>query len=178
MMSQARQQALLQGQTAQARKIFDVVPIGEQWTTNQLIAELARRGTTMQLNHVTGCLRTLVDAGLVTETSTPGAYLWQRVPVKEEKPKSRPAPAALVKSEAAGVYHLPVEEKLSPMARLEQIAVKVSQLGAQVAVLSNELADAIIDVQAQQEASRANLQKLAQLQALLKGIGNLDTIEA
>ena len=67
-MTPARADALLKGQSAQARKVFDAVPILEAWGTQQIKRELDRTGKgNVDIRVVCGCLNDLEAAGLVCQ---------------------------------------------------------------------------------------------------------------
>jgi len=98
-MQHERAQNILSGQTNLARKVFDAVPRQEFWDVNQISAEMYRKAHhNSSKAEITGCLRTLVDAGLINET----ASLTFRSTVKPPKPdapekvmqpKAKPEPA-------------------------------------------------------------------------------------
>lgn len=69
-MQHSRAQSVLQGQSKMAQRVFAAVPMQSFWTVEQIIQEMKRLESIPQRpGEVLGCLRCLVDAGLVNETA-------------------------------------------------------------------------------------------------------------
>lgn len=67
-MNHTRAQTILSGQTRLAQRVFAAVPKQEYWSIGQISNEMARvEKHNMTKSEVAGSLRTLVDAGLVSE---------------------------------------------------------------------------------------------------------------
>src|SRR5688572_25756380 len=81
MLTVARLNQISQGLRANARKVYDAIPQGEEWRERQVLAELQRIGLdslARSAHVVRGCLDSLVEAGLVRERGG----LWSREPIK------------------------------------------------------------------------------------------------
>jgi hypothetical protein len=73
-LSIARQRVLLSSQTAVAKKVFELVPIQEAWTAQEIQGALQRATrSSMDFRLLGGCLNTLKEAGLVAEPK-PGHF--------------------------------------------------------------------------------------------------------
>jgi small-conductance mechanosensitive channel len=83
MLSAAKQDVLLNGQTAIARKVFEIVPIQEAWTAQQIQTAFTRTTrANIEFKTLHGCLRALVSTGLVNESRS-GYY--ERSPTREKQ---------------------------------------------------------------------------------------------
>lgn len=161
-MSPTKQKALLQGLNGVARKVYDVVPVNEPWTLGLIIAELQRKGVSLEYRVAQGCLRNLVGQGLVIESEDQ----FQRREIKarptlkavETPPHSRPD--ALSKPPA------------TPLDRLGEIANWVEGVCKDLHLLKGELETVAIEVQQYLEDIQAKNTKLKQLQDLLKGLAD------
>lgn len=76
----------MQGQTGIAKKVYECVPISEPWRSFQVLTALRNMtGSTPDVRIVQGCLRDLVDSGLIRRTGTDH---YQRIQVeKKTKPQ-------------------------------------------------------------------------------------------
>ena len=86
-MTPGKLQKILQGQTALARKVFEVVPIKEAWPASQIrhsLKEVERSNA--DLHTVRGCLATLREIGLVREPE-PGCFQRHAVRTPQPTPK-------------------------------------------------------------------------------------------
>ena len=172
-MTPAKKEALLQGQTSIARKIYECVPIQEAWPTHQIAQALkATAGATTDMRRVQACLSDLADAGLIRE---PQRRSFQRVEVKD-KPKTpelkMPANQPLTTSTAT-----PVEPKSNALDRIAGLAGELSDIAdhlrqrlMRVTKIAKELEDVALAVEQERESSNESLAKLSQLKDLLKGL--------
>ncbi|KVT86284.1 hypothetical protein WT25_11055 [Burkholderia territorii] len=79
-MTPQRQKQLLEGQTQQARNLFEFIPIQDTWPANRISAEMkSKKGSAYDFKTVVACLGALKDAGLIREQR--GNF--QRVEVRE-----------------------------------------------------------------------------------------------
>jgi hypothetical protein len=176
MMSQARFNSVYSGLTAIAKKVYEAVPIAETWSIPQIIGELERTGFRHEYRSVAGCLATLLNAGLVQETSK-GKFC--REPIrektiapKEEAMKAAPVPAVAVSPAPAvrAAVAVPAPQK-SPIDRLGELAARVAAMAGSLKELASDISDAAIDVEAQVEQNEAAMAKVKQLQSILKSLG-------
>lgn len=80
-MTPEKQKQKLSGQTTIAQKIFQYVPVAEEWTPPQIGQAMTRAcGSRTDPATIVACLRALVDAGLARATNR-GTF--QRVPVSQ-----------------------------------------------------------------------------------------------
>lgn len=186
-MKESRQQQLLQGQSSQARKIFEAVPIAESWTESTINKAIRLTGAQIIPSHtLRACLRDMCDAGLVRET--PGGY-YQRIAVTRTAPTSQKAPeqmssqSAPVRAAAPEILvthkvdlgaNTPEEPKPSAGTVLIALAIQVNELHASfskgIATIAEQLEAVATQVEQEQEANAESLKNLAQLRTLLKGI--------
>lgn len=183
-MSEARFKQLAGGMTDAAMKVYACVPMVEFWSTQQVLSEMIRKGQTLGHSAVCGCLDSLVRAGIVKEVR--GTFCREKLraaPVKaladiKTITVPEPAPAAPTPQPAA----LPKEEPMSvstktPISVVDTLGHLAQRLNAmalrhkeEMLDLANLVSDAAIEVQAKLEHNDADLVKLRQLQALLKGM--------
>lgn len=163
-LSTVRQSILLDGQTAIARKVFDFVPIQDAWTAHQ-IAQTMHRTTRalMDLRVLQACLSALTNSGLVCEAK-PGLY--QRKPLRVSN-MNEPIPM-----KAATSQQPPRRNPTQPpeTARPQSAVDLLSELAERARTLATDLEAAAELIVKEQEEKEANLQKLAQLQSILKSL--------
>lgn len=175
-MSPAKIASLLQGQTSIARKLFEFVPIAEEWTEFQIASEMRRvTGSAPDLKVARGCLRDLADSGLIRRRND--QFRRAHTPQKpQQKEAEMPAAKAVTTLQLKpAVKHEP-QTAPSPIEILGDIAGSIVELSKSVAVQLQQLAsrveEAAIQIEQGQEANAANLQKLKQLQQLLRSLGD------
>lgn len=164
-MNQARYDSIVKGLSAIARKVFDVVPMATAWDTHQIMAEIARRNISVSrdLNVIEGCLRSLVDSGIVRRVD--GAY--RRIEVAHkliEKPAKEPE----VQTPPTKVP--PAPPKISATDTLIALSQEAAKLGSAMAALSKRIDDAVLDIEQEMEAERAQVAKVRQVAELLKSL--------
>lgn len=148
-MQYERAQRILDGQTNLARKVFAAVPMQEYWSIGQIYNEMHRvEKHSNSRGEITGCLRSLVDAGLVSEAG----QLTFRSNVKPLQEVAVTAP--LKKAQAP---------KPSMMDRAFAVATKLREAAEEIEQLGMEVDSAILD------AGKGNA-KLLELQATLRGL--------
>lgn len=141
-MNPARLKAIADAQTGIAKKVLASVPTQHNWTTSQIISDMARSGSRPDPQIVTGCLDHLCDAGLIRERPQ-GRF--QRIPIKE---KDVPVTTQS-------------EVKQDPSSKLERAAVALR-------ALATELEDIALEIEEQHSGSDKELAKLRQLRDVLK----------
>jgi hypothetical protein len=163
---ESRLAQLLQGQTATARKIWEVVPGEDAINCASLrAAYIKAHGTGPSLHVIEGALKDLMDAGLVRQVST---GMFMRRAVRDE---AQPLDADVVP--------LPVAKPLPPatsLGRLEQLGARLRALAdmaenlRDAALAAAEEADAIgVTVDDEVRKAGEGNEKLKQFAALLKG---------
>lgn len=154
-MQYARAMSILEGQTNLARRVFHSVPMQEFWSVGQISNEMNRiEKHNLSKGEITGCLRTLVDAGLVGETG----LLTFRSNVKP--PKDIPVEEPVV---TAPTLKKKVEAKPSLMDQLFGLATELRSVAEKVEAVAMEVDSAIL------EAGKGD-EKLKALQVTLRGL--------
>lgn len=172
-MNNARYQSILKNATSVARKVFDAIPISEPWTTQQVRSELIRSGVavTREYSVIEGCINTLVSSGLVIEN--PRGH-FKRVEVSQSDPPKKQPPQKTVQSTQpmSEPEQMSTDDKkpFSALDRLAALANRAATLSIAVKALASEIETAAIEVEQEMEKHAEGRQKLAQLQALLKGL--------
>lgn len=152
-MQHARAMNILDGQTNLAQKVFAAVPMQAFWTVQQISTEMFRlENHNLSKSEITGCLRTLVDAGLVNETASQ-TFRSTVKPAKviEVTAPSKKAPAP----------------KTSLMDQLFGLATDLRAVAEKVEAVAMEVDSAIVD------AGKGN-EQLKALQSTLRGLLGTD----
>ncbi|WP_454737617.1 hypothetical protein [Cupriavidus necator] len=148
--SSARQELLLRGQTAIARKVFELVPIQDAWESKQIHVALQRTTRcSMDYRVLQGCLRALRESGLVFE---PKNGLYQRTTLRKAMPTT---------------HMNGTEPTRQPPTSAIELLTELSERARQLAQDIDAAAAVIAEEAAQKEES---LRKLVQLQSILKSL--------
>ncbi|MEL7937613.1 hypothetical protein [Pseudomonas delhiensis] len=171
-MTPTRQQSLLRAQTALARKVYDVVPIQSPWTPLQIKGALAAGGhSSAELSVIRACLNDLKEAGLIREADRQ-MYLRTEVRIPLQKDQSMPQVVTSIKPAAKA-------SSASPIELLGDLASQLKMLGeefsAKVQALAARVEEAALTIEQGLEANAANLEKVRQLQTLLKSLAEPNT---
>lgn len=172
-MRQSRFNALYQGLTATAKKVFAVVPIAEQWSPAQIVAELRRQGSSVDFRVIAGCIAALVSSGLVVEGR---AGLYARVKVNEAPAKVPEQAGEQVvnttkESQVAQQTISQDEKKHSAITKLGALAERALAIGLMLKTLGDDITKAAIEIDDEAAEREAATGKMRQLQQLLKEIG-------
>lgn len=153
-MQYTRAMNILDGQTQLAQKVFHSVPMQEFWSVGQISNEMNRiEKHNLSKGEITGCLRTLVDAGLVGETG----MLTFRSNVKPPKDIPVEEPAVTAPNKKAPLV------RPSLMEQLFGLATDLRAVAEKVEAVAMEVDTAIL------EAGRGD-EKLKALQVTLRGL--------
>lgn len=175
MMSETRYRAVSSGLSSIARKVYDATPISEAWTMAKIMSELMRIGTPVTHKVVGGCLSTLISAGLVTE---PERGVFVRAPIRQTKTAQDPE----IKTVAAIAAPQPITKEpelpapttkpaQNPIDKLSALSARVEMFACQIKELANDITSVAIEIEEQTANDKADLEKLRQLQNILKGLG-------
>jgi len=173
-MNQARMQSIMNSLSGVTRKVFEMVPIAEEWTSKQIHSEAARAGHRIDIRVLEGCLSSLVDSKLISE---PSRGHFKKDSMKKEKvamvqPKSplqveiEPTPVP-----AAPVAQVTPETLPSPIAIMGQLSSRLGGIIATLTQFANDFDTAAITIEDQLAESEGKHEKLKQLQQLLKSLG-------
>lgn len=158
-MNAARHASLLNGQSAIARKVFDVVPISGKWGLHAIAAEMARTGQSPpSLNVLGGCLGALHDAGLIVGSHNEG---YSRSPVHERKPKPVKQHLEVVASE---------KSEPDVLTAMEALAGRVKRAIDELHAIAGDMEAVALRVAQQMDEKSEDTKKLDQLRSLLKGL--------
>lgn len=166
-MNHARFSAIYSGLTSVAKKVYEAVPIAEYWPAAKIIYEMDRLNIHVDHSVVRGCLRSLKEAGLIMEVNKQGEF--KRVPVRMPASKTKTVEEEEMnnKNTAPATCH---PKKTTPMDALGELAQRAVRMADMLKDLASDISDAAVEIQAQLEAGDEDVQKLRQLQTLLKGI--------
>lgn len=146
-MNHTRAQSILSGQTRLAQRVFAAVPKQEYWSVGQISNEMARvEKHNMTKAEVSGCLRTLVEAGLVRENGVLTFRSNVKPPVIKDTPAMTDTPAKAATK--------PAQPTLGE--RLMDKAVKLRSMADDLDALAIEVEEAIVKA----GAKNAKLDKL------------------
>ncbi|AJO79394.1 hypothetical protein [Pseudomonas sp. MRSN 12121] len=166
-MNAARQQQMLAGQTALARKVFQVVPIQQHWAALDIHRALqASKTSSAQFPAVRACLGDLKEQGLIYE---PVNGHFQRAAATQKSRKEQ----TMSKSATQTVVSIKKTETgaLDSLAALSgEMLLLADEFGQRMKAMSARIEEVALSVAAEQEGNAEALGKLKQLQALLKGI--------
>jgi hypothetical protein len=177
MMSPSRFQQIWNGTTHTARKIYDKVPIQEEWPIKLIYAELTRTGTALAYNTVSGCLESLRSSGLIRESrngfkrelvrqaevfvplSAP-VIQHEETPMNSPVVKPAPAPAPATQSE--------IVDSLGRLAmNLTAMAIRLQK---ETSALAEQINNTALELQARVDIDSEDLDKLHTMRALLKNL--------
>lgn len=170
MTNQARLDEAERSLSGIAQKVLDCTPKAEAWTVAQISGELRRAGKNIDLSVVAGCLSTMLRSGLVREPQS-GSFIrvvGKQKPVLAAVPAEPAEPAGL---ESTTEPQRPAVDDRGTLAKLADLSCGVRAMALQFADLARAIDDVAIEVEERMQAVNADSQKLAQLRALLKGIG-------
>ena len=158
-MNSTKQQQKLSGQSSIAQKIYQFVPINEAWTAAEIAQSLSRTTSShVDVRVLMGCLEKLVDVGLIRELS---GKRFQRMSISTKEPKQV--------SETTN--HQPAPQ---PKAQVPEVPVSAIDMLAGIAQkmrgMASDIENAALYIEESKSKSDEDVQKLRQLQALLKGI--------
>ena len=152
-MTATRMRILESQQTGVARKVYEAVPINEQWPTKQIVAELHRQGLVRDFSIVEGCLNSLKESGLIREMSR--GY-FQRARPKVEAEKEAPTMSK------------PLNPVLSPAD--VPLSTKLRELSKMFLGLADDIDNAALALDEKAAGNDEELAKLRQLKGLLKSL--------
>ncbi|MDI2590003.1 hypothetical protein NYP20_16235 [Pseudomonas sp. N3-W] len=165
-MNATRQQQMLAGQTALARKVFEFVPIQQCWTALDIYNALIAKTSSAEFRPVRACLGQLKDQGLIRE---PVNGHFQRT-AATPKPK-REQVMSKESNQAVVSIKKPEIGALDALAALSGEVISLSdEIGKRMKALSARIEEVALSVETEREGNAEAAGKLKQLQALLKGI--------
>lgn len=159
-----------------AKKVLEVVPLQSYWTINQILVEMQRLGSRPDYRIVQGCLKALVEDGLVLSISggstSRGGY--KRVAigrsVESQEVTAVRGSVAVVGETRAAATAATIDNDKDPLKQIEQIAARLKALSTEISSLAGAIEDVGVEFSVRNDAAKAGNAKLAALQKLLKSI--------
>ncbi|WP_045194475.1 hypothetical protein [Pseudomonas sp. 2(2015)] len=165
--TESRQQQMLAGQSSLARKVFEVVPIQEAWHATDIHGALRSAGSSSsQFRAVRACLGELKDAGLIRE---PVNSHFQRTASANKTQKEQP----MAKETAQKVVAIkkPEAGSLDVLASLSsEVIAMADDFGQRMRKMAARIEEVALSVEAEREGNSEQLEKLKQLQSILKSL--------
>ena len=158
-MNEARFSSIHRGLSSVAQKVYAAVPIADEWAIEAVRRELTRKGHTIDLHTIRGCMSTLVDSGLVAE---PSRGQFSRVAIKE----TYKAPPKAVKE--AKQPEKPAMPKQGAIDKLTALSARVRTAMSAMKTLADDIDNAALEIESDILKAGEGAQKYKQLQALLK----------
>ena len=159
-MNEARFSSIHRGLSSVAQKVYAAVPIADEWAIEAVRRELTRKGHTIDLHTIRGCMSSLVDSGLVTE---PSRGQFSRVAIKEAY--KAPAEPKAVKEAKQPENPMP---KQGAIDKLTALSARVRTAMSAMKTLADDIDNAALEIEADILKAGEGAQKYKQLQALLK----------
>jgi len=138
-LNEARFSSIHRGLSSVAQKVYAAVPIADELDIVAVRWELIRKGHTIDMRTIRGCMNTLVDSGLVTE---PSRGTFSRVAIKEAKQGA--------------------------IDKLTALSARVRTAMSAMKTLADDIDNAALEIEADILKAGEGAQKYKQLQALLK----------
>lgn len=167
-MNESRQQQLLASHTSLARKVYEAVPIQTSWSENTILNAVRLTGVNTGPHVIRACLRDMKDSGLIREP-TRGEFQREAVTIKAPKP-TKPI---LSKPDMPTKQPETPQQVATPLDQLSALSVELVTIGTEFNLRLKKMASRVeevaLSIEAQREADAAAMEKVQQLQSLLKG---------
>lgn len=165
-MTPSKHKQKMQGQSSIAKKVYEFVPMKTLYSTEEIVGEM-RRVTRSNVDPriMRGCLNSLKDGGLIDEPET-GKF--KRIEVKEKielKEIEMPALEVVVTQK-----QVKQETNKTPLELLSKISSRLGAVQMSIRSIADEIDAAAVEIEDGIQSNEKNVEKLRQLQALLKGL--------
>jgi len=155
----------MQGQSSIAKKVYEFVPIKDSWEINQVISEMRRvTRSNGDPRIIKGCLNSLKESGLIDEVQI-GKF--KRVEVKDKIEVKEIEMAAV---EVIAQKQIKPEVNKTPLELLSKISSRLVAVQMSIRSIADEIDAAAVEIEDGISANEKNVEKLRQLQILLKGL--------
>lgn len=170
-------ESTINGLSAIAKKVYDAVPIEAPYNTNAICAAMRQAGCgTVDIRTVQGCLNGLIADGLIKEPN-PGRF------IKPAKKKKQPEDKKIIEFAETSKPHIVEKQEMtnqiankpqgkSAIELLSDLSDRVSSLSKALKQIVDDIDAAAIELSDSMKKNRDDAEKLKQLQALLKSIGD------
>lgn len=175
-MTPKKRDILIRGQTGIAQKVYECVPVQEPWASFQVLAAMRNMtGSTPDTRIVSGCLASLVDAGLIKKV---GRDQYQRIALERLDAQAKPVTEEPQMAEAVKISEAPKHEQkrpASPLEMLGELATEIVGMAEHMRRLAARVEDLALAVEQEREATAKSVEQYRQLKALLKNLqGEVD----
>lgn len=176
-MNAKRFNSIMAGLTGMPRKVYEAIPIAEQWQEHKILLELSRAGIQIDTRSLQHCINSLIGQGLVFGNSKDG-YFKEAPPEPKQKIEgpSREALIVPIIKPAEAPPAAPDEacagdaEKQSPIDIMADLEEHVTNAINALNDLRDGLVSASVAIEERFAECESRSAKLAQLQQLLKGL--------
>lgn len=162
-MNLGRYKSIMNGLSSIAKKVYESVPISEEWTIQQIHNEINRKPGATQIDGKTlvGCLNHLVSSGVVRE---PRTAMFKRTPVADGKTSKSSENDQTNEGASMSAKEKNNESTdLGPLDRIARITSKLREL-------ADEIDDELLRIEKEMNDDAQKYKKLNQLHELLKSI--------
>lgn len=161
MISYSSYRSVFNGLSSASKKVYLACPKDSDFTGTEVLVNLKNNGDgSKDLAHVTGCLNTIYESGLLSEVSK-GVFRYIKIKEKPKPKEQMPDEALPAPNETTQTAeHHPKRSALEILADLAERAESLSQ----------DIETAAIEVEEMVNAAEAGARKLRQLQQLLKSL--------
>jgi hypothetical protein len=166
MLSKVRFNQIHKGLPANAKKVYEAIPISEPWSPTAIQAELARQGIGLPFDIMQGCVRALVEADLVKESS--GRYA--RCPVKPAALHSGPELSKTMEVELAPGVTATVK-KPSATDRLADLGSSLRNLASQASSVAEAIDELALELEENDGVEGEELKRLRKLRDAMREAG-------
>lgn len=169
-MTPARAEAKVRELTGVVRKVYDAVPIRDQWTAVE-IGQAIQRATrsTMDQRVMKGCLDTLKGHGLITEPER-GKFRRVEVRAKMESIVEKAAQTVVPIKPATEAAPATQEKAMRPTEILAPLAKRIDAAGNLLKELASDIEAAAIEIEDNAAAESSEMVRLRMLRDALKGL--------
>lgn len=170
-MKQSKFKQLHQGLTNIAKKVYEAVPLEEEWHMKRIVEKMYENGSGPNFIVIEACLKQMHESGLIKRNGD----MYQQIPVelpmtkpKKEIPVVTPNKTGAPETIVTNINVLPPKSK-DPTATelLNALAGKLVKLALDVDNIKKDIELVALTVQLEHEAKQNELDKLSQLKALL-----------
>lgn len=170
-MNQQKFEQTYRGLSAQAKKVYDAIPIKSAWSLAQIMAELHRLNLSLNDQRVVlGCLNSLKLCGLVVEV---GKLTFRRETIRHHGEVKAPVASVqeeIVKQEQE-VNSIPTKTECQPATKQSGAMDMLGQFAIRLRALADDAETIAMEIASQAEKNEIETTKMRQLQALLKSLG-------
>ena len=159
-MNETRFKSIFNNLSSIAKKVYEVMPDSELWSSNRVVNELYRHGVKHDLRTIDGVMNSLLKHGLLSESS---GGVFSKVKVTKNAVKQ---PIEIEQENEA----MPDKES-NPFDDLREIAIKFFDMAKTINGMATDIDKKLSDIERKISDNEKDTEKLKQLQSILKSIG-------